>query len=92
MPLVLCLVGLPQGSSQMTHGFALRVDRRALECAGEMEDTDFYFIIIICPHCAACRILVPQPGIEPDPSTLEAWNLNYWTVREVPSQTSITES
>ena len=31
---------------------------------------------------AACRILVPQPEIEPVPSALEVWSLSHWT-REV---------
>ena len=34
--------------------------------------------------CAACRILVPQPGIEPVPPAVEARSLNHWTAREVP--------
>ena len=25
----------------------------------------------------------PQPGTEPVPPVLKAWNLNYWTTREV---------
>ena len=36
----------------------------------------------------AFGILVPQPGIEPAPPTMEAWSLNHWTTREVP-QTSL---
>ena len=28
--------------------------------------------------------LVPQPGVKPMPSTVEAWNLILWTAREVP--------
>ena len=35
------------------------------------------------PHCTACRILVPGPGIEPTPPAVEAWSLNSWTTREV---------
>ena len=35
------------------------------------------------PH-AACGILVPWPGIEPAPPTLEVWHLNHWATREVP--------
>ena len=35
------------------------------------------------PHCAACGILVPQPGIEPVPPAVEAWSPNHWTAREV---------
>ena len=34
--------------------------------------------------CAACGILVPQPGIESSPPALEAQSLNHWTTREVP--------
>ena len=30
----------------------------------------------------ACRILVPQPGIKPTSPALEAWSLNFWTVRK----------
>ena len=30
------------------------------------------------PHLRGCRILVPQPGIEPVPPALGAWNLNDW--------------
>ena len=29
-------------------------------------------------------ILVPQPGIEPQPPALEAQILNHWPTREVP--------
>ena len=36
----------------------------------------------------ACGILIPQPGIEPTPPALEAWNLNHWTAREVPGKFS----
>ena len=32
----------------------------------------------------ACRILVPQPGIEPMPAAVEMRNLNHWTTRKVP--------
>ena len=31
----------------------------------------------------ACRILVPQPAIEPVPSALGARSLNHWPTREV---------
>ena len=36
------------------------------------------------PHCMACGILVPSPGIEPTSPALEVWSLNHWTTREVP--------
>ena len=32
----------------------------------------------------ACRILVPQPGIEPVPPAPGVQSLNHWTAREVP--------
>ena len=40
-------------------------------------------------HCAACGILVPQPGIEPVPPALEVQSLNHWTAREVPHEKSL---
>ena len=39
----------------------------------------------------ACRILVPQPGIEPLPLAVEAQSLNHWTAREVLEATSLTD-
>ena len=36
------------------------------------------------PHCAACGILVPQPGAKPTPSAVKAWSPNHWTAREAP--------
>ena len=33
----------------------------------------------------ACGILVPRPGIQPVPPAVEAWSLNHWTTREVPT-------
>ena len=32
----------------------------------------------------ACRILVPQSGIEPVPLAVEAWSLNHCTSKEDP--------
>ena len=40
-------------------------------------------------HRVACRILVPQPGIEPVSPALEARSLNHWTAREVPDWHSL---
>ena len=34
----------------------------------------------------ACRILVPQLGIEPRSQAVEAWNPNHWTAREFPKE------
>ena len=41
-----------------------------------------FFFFLLCHR--ACRILVPQPGIKPMPSAVEAQSLNHWTIREVP--------
>ena len=40
----------------------------------------------VLAHCAACRILVPQPGIEPMLPAVEARSLNCWTAVEVTSR------
>ena len=49
----------------------------------------FTFFPIFC-H-AACGILVPQPGIEPVPPTVEVRCLNHWTAREVPLLSSLAQ-
>ena len=37
----------------------------------------------LCRLCLpACRILGPQPGIEPVPPAVQAWSPNYWTARD----------
>ena len=43
-----------------------------------------FLVFFFWPHHAACRILVPQPGIEPTPLAVEVRSLNHWTAREVP--------
>ena len=43
------------------------------------------------PCCAACRVLVLQPQIEPKPPTVEAWSLNHWTTREVPKRLGLND-
>ena len=40
-----------------------------------------YFIFWL--HHTACRILVPQPGIEPMALAVEARSLSHWTTRKV---------
>ena len=37
-----------------------------------------------CTCHTACRILVPQQGIEPTTPAVETHSLNHWTAREVP--------
>ena len=36
------------------------------------------------PHHSACRILVPQPGMEPRPSAVRVQSSNHWTAWEFP--------
>lgn len=40
------------------------------------------FFIFLLANCAACRISVPQTGIEPRAPEVKAQSLNYWTSRE----------
>ena len=47
----------------------------------------FFFLLLLLffwLHSVACRIIVPQPGIEPASPAVEAWSLNHWTTREIP--------
>ena len=44
---------------------------------------EFYHYYYYWPLCAAGRILVPWPGIEPEPPALGMLSLNHWTTREV---------
>ena len=44
----------------------------------------FYLLIFLASH-VACGILVPQPGMEPEPHAVGARSLNHWTAREVPA-------
>ena len=60
-------------------------------CGNSVLDIYSYISIYMCvcvcvfiPHCEACRILVPQPGIEPGPLAVEVWSPNYTTTREFP--------
>ena len=45
----------------------------------------YYNFFFFWPHCAACTILVPWPGIEPMLCAVKAWSLNHWVAREVPN-------
>ena len=46
--------------------------------------TVIILLLFFWPRRAACRILVPRPGIEPVAPAVEARSLNHWTAREVP--------
>ena len=45
-----------------------------------------FVFLFVCfwPHCAACGILSPRPGIEPTPSAVKTQSPNHWTAREFP--------
>ena len=43
-----------------------------------------FFPSIFWPRYTACKILVPQPGIELVSSAIEVQSPNHWTTREVP--------
>ena len=43
-----------------------------------------YIYLYFQPHCTACRLLVPRPGIKPMLLALEAQCLKQWTSRKVP--------
>ena len=43
-----------------------------------------HFFFFFWPRHAACRILVPQQGIDLRPRALEAWCPNHWTARKFP--------
>ena len=45
-----------------------------------------FFMLWFFGH-EACGILAPWPGIKPTLSAFEAWRLNHWGAREVPSVT-----
>ena len=46
--------------------------------------TSFLFFQLCHAQHVGSQILVPLPGIEPEPPALEAWNPNHWTTLEVP--------
>ena len=44
----------------------------------------FYLInLFLWLRLVACGVLVPEPGVKPLPSALEAQNLNHWTTKGV---------
>ena len=51
------------------------------------EAREFWGIFVcLCGHArTACRILVPQPGIEPMSRAVEVQSLNHWTTRKIPA-------
>ena len=45
---------------------------------------DYFFFFFFWSHPKACGIPVARPGVEPAASSVKAWSLKHWTVREVP--------
>ena len=44
----------------------------------------YHILSFTWPHHAACRTLVPRPGIELGPTAVKALSPNHWTAREFP--------
>ena len=44
-----------------------------------------YFFFFFWPHCTACGILIPWPGIQPGPMAVKVQSPNHWTAREFPN-------
>ena len=42
------------------------------------------YIFIFMPWCAACGVLVPQPGMETVPAAEGVQSVNHWSTRGVP--------
>ena len=43
-----------------------------------------FFFFFFWPHSVAYGILLPQPGVEPEPLSVKAWNPNHWIARKFP--------
>ena len=81
LPLTLLyLLSFPEGAKfhSVSRTFALTVSTAAF----------FFFFFFFWLHCETCVILVPWLGIKPPLLAIEAWSLNHWTAREVPSSAS----
>ena len=53
------------------------------ECLGNTSKQGDFFLFF-WPHCKACGILVPRPGMELAPPAVALLSLNHYTPREVP--------
>ena len=50
------------------------------------ESFEYLIYLFLIWQCrTACGTLVPQPGMESEGPALEAWSLNHWTTRDVPT-------
>ena len=50
---------------------------------GPRDTSHLELIFFFWPHPVACGVLVPRPGMEPGPPSVEAQSPNHWTAREV---------
>ena len=56
-------------------------DRKVWDTAISFDDHCFHHLSFLLYH-VACRILVPCPGIEPEPLAVKVGSPNHWTTRD----------
>ena len=71
------------GTDQQEEGKAAKAWTPGKNWVSEMDS--FLLPVSLHIYCMACRILVPQPGMEPVTPGVGAQSLNHWTAREVPT-------
>ena len=75
--------GAPRAGDKCVGGPAPGCDLRSIQCQSLCF---FFFLLIFWQCCAACGILVPQPGMEPMPPAVEAQSRSCWTPRRDPQE------
>ena len=81
---------IPQAAQPIKKGGALIINNK--RCFHHLESPRVFFFLFLLfffwPHCEACGILVPRPGIEPgpSPSAVKAPSPNHWTAMEFPGK------
>ena len=70
---------------QMGHGTQAKKGDKSSKRSGLLQWHDTVFFVLFCFGHAACKILVPPPGIEPVPPAVEVRSPNHWTTREFPT-------
>ena len=82
-----CQVAYSQGLGAAQLGFVpLSLEEKAVIVFVYLDLTSVgFFCLFFCfwPLRVACVVLVPQPGIEPQPLAVKAPSPNHWTAREV---------
>ena len=73
---------IPRGSSQLS-GWQVAYTGSLLSWEGQCW---VYLLLLLFVYfwlcCMTCDVLVPQPGIEPEPPAVKAPNPNHWTARD----------